>query len=293
MVPFPCLSLCMVPGRRVPDSSYRFWGNFFAQHGVAALIYDKRGVGQSTGNYEQASFDDLAGDALAAVELLRKRKDIKQIGMMGISQGGWICPLAASRSRDIKFLILDVGPSVTVEVQELNNVEYTLRAEEFTEQDIADALAYTRLVFKVAYTGEGKTELDALTASVRDKKWAEHVQLVESQKDLDDWRRIKYDPAPVLKKTMIPVLSIFGEKDVLVPPKENRDKMESFLKEAGNKDATIRVIPGVGHDMMSFQTLRGGEWKWPESFWVWPRRSLAFYQTIIEWLNERGIVGMK
>jgi pimeloyl-ACP methyl ester carboxylesterase len=287
--PWPVLVVVHGSGSQGRDDSfYRFWGEFFAEHGFAALIYDKRGVGHSTGDYQRASFDDLAGDAVAAVQLLRKRKDInvQQIGLFGISQGGWLAPLAASRSTDIKFLILDVGPAVTVEEQELNSVEYRMRNDEFSEQDIAEAVAYTKQVFKTAYSGEGKSELDALTARVRDKKWAEYVQLVESQKELDDWRRIRYDPAPVLKQIRIPVLSIFGEKDVLVPPKENREKMESYLKKAGNKDVTIHIIPEVGHDMTTFQTLRGGEWKWPEKFWVWPKRSRVFYETVIGWLNN-------
>ena len=291
--PYPVLVIVHGSGSQGrADSFYRFWGNFFARHGVAALLYDKRGVGQSSGNYEQATFDDLAGDALAAVALLAKRRDInhKQIGLFGISQGGWIAPLAASRSRDVGFLILDVGPAVTVEEQELNSVEYSMRDEEFSEQEIADALAYTKAVFKVAYTGEGKPELDALTQKARGSKWAEHVQLVESQKDLDDWRRIRYDPSSVLRQTKIPVLSIFGERDVLVPPKENRDKMESYLKEAGNRDVTIRVIPNAGHDMINFQTLRGGEWKWPDNFWVWQKKSLLFYETITGWLGGHGII---
>ncbi len=290
--PYPVLVIVHGSGAQGrAESYYRFWGNFFARQGVAALLYDKRGVGQSTGNFEQAGFDDLAGDALAAVELLRKRKDInkQQLGLFGISQGGWVAPLAASRTSDVKFLILNVGPAVTVEEQELDRVEYTLRREEFTAPEIAEALAYTKLLFKVAYTGEGKAELDALTKESRDKKWAEHVQLVTTQKDLDDWRLIKYDPAQVLMKTKIPVLSLFGEKDILVPPAENQEKMAGYLKQAGNTDVTIRVIPGVGHDMENFGSLKGGEWKWPENFWVWPKKSLLFYDTITGWLTAHGI----
>jgi hypothetical protein len=57
--------------------------------------YDKRGVGGSTGDWNTASFDDLAGDVVAAVEYLETRGDIDhgQIGLLGISQAGWIMPL--------------------------------------------------------------------------------------------------------------------------------------------------------------------------------------------------------
>lgn len=273
------------------DNYYNFWGRFFAWRGVAALIYDKRGVGSSTGDFNTAAFDDLAGDALAAVKLLRSRKDVnrEQIGLFGISQGGWIAPLAASRSNDIKFLILNVGPSVTVEEQELDRVEYTLRNNEVSETDIKEALKYTKQMFDAAYSGKGWTELDVFGKRLKEKEWSATLSIAESENDLAGWKRIRFDPAPILKQTKIPVLSLFGENDSLVPPKENRAKMEQYLKEAGNRDVTIRVIPKAGHDMESFGTLYRGEWKWPEKHWVWAKKSPLFYQTITEWLDERSI----
>ena len=50
------------------------WAEFFALHGVAGLTYDKRGVGASSGDWMRSSFQDLAGDALAALRLAQERK---------------------------------------------------------------------------------------------------------------------------------------------------------------------------------------------------------------------------
>jgi hypothetical protein len=54
-----------------------------------------------------ATFEDLAGDAVAAVGYLKTRRDIdaSQIRLLGCSQAGWIMPLAAIRAKDIAFLI--------------------------------------------------------------------------------------------------------------------------------------------------------------------------------------------
>ena len=91
--------------------------------GFAVLSYDKRGVGASTGVYPAVGtgnskelFALLAGDALAGVEFLKGHADIDpdRIGLVGWSQAGWIVPLAASRSDDIKFMVNVVGPTVTV-----------------------------------------------------------------------------------------------------------------------------------------------------------------------------------
>src|SRR5207237_4135224 len=84
--PFP--AVVMVHGSNAqPREPYLFLGaDYFARHGIAALIYDKRGVGESTGKWEGASFDDLAGDALAGVSFLASRREIarRQIGLYGI-----------------------------------------------------------------------------------------------------------------------------------------------------------------------------------------------------------------
>src|SRR6185312_10969022 len=93
---------------------YREAGEYFASQGIAALIYDKRGCGQSSGAYESLGpYENLVNDALSAVALLKKRREItpSQIGMWGLSQGTWISAAAASRSEDIKFVIA-VGASV-------------------------------------------------------------------------------------------------------------------------------------------------------------------------------------
>ncbi len=74
------------------------FARFLVRRGIAVLGYDKRGVGGSTGDWNTASFDDLAGDVVAAFEYLKSRSDIDraQIGLLGVSQAGWIMPLAAA-----------------------------------------------------------------------------------------------------------------------------------------------------------------------------------------------------
>ena len=99
--------------------------HFFLQHGFAVLRYDKRGTGESTGTYpdvgsiiedSEAMLNDLADDALAGVKYLKNHSLIDQnmIGVAGHSQGGWIAPLAASKSPDVAFAIALSGPTCTL-----------------------------------------------------------------------------------------------------------------------------------------------------------------------------------
>jgi hypothetical protein len=62
-----------------------------------------------------------------------------------------------------------------------------------------------------------------------------------------------------------------------------------LLDRAGNRDVTIRVIPGANHDMETFGRLEGGDWGWPERYWVWARRAPGFESTIESWLAARGL----
>jgi len=111
-------------GQQTKDSC-RFLADGFLSRGFATLCFDKRGVGQSTGTFVFVGardsipvFDDLASDMAAGVAFLRTRPEIdaKRIGLAGVSQAGWIMPIAAQKSRPA-FMVLMVGPTVSVGVE--------------------------------------------------------------------------------------------------------------------------------------------------------------------------------
>src|SRR4051794_6288535 len=88
--------------------------HFLVRRGMAVFGYDKRGVGGSSGDWKSASFEDLAGDVVAAFEYLKTRSDIEstQIGLLGVSQAGWVMPIAAVRAPGIAFLISISGAGI-------------------------------------------------------------------------------------------------------------------------------------------------------------------------------------
>ena len=152
---------------------FRHMAEFFAMHGVASLIYDKRGLGRSTGDWLRASFDDLAGDALAGVRMLKTRPgiDASRIGLFGASQSGWIVAHAASQSKDVAFIISQSGPGVSPEEQELYRSEAWLRADGFSEEEIRDAMKFIRQRYQAALTGEGWDALAETEREARNKSW--------------------------------------------------------------------------------------------------------------------------
>ncbi|HET9316013.1 MAG TPA: prolyl oligopeptidase family serine peptidase [Vicinamibacteria bacterium] len=123
--PFPAIVFGHGSGRQTKDEAMSVKSRM-TQAGFAVLRYDKRGVGQSTGTFEAPGLLNsdrllpiLAGDMVAGVDFLRSRPEIdpSRIGLMGISQAGWIIPLAAERSPHVRYMVLVVGPTVPVGIE--------------------------------------------------------------------------------------------------------------------------------------------------------------------------------
>jgi len=127
---------------------------WFAGRGIVALAYDKRGVGESTGNFKKVPFMELCGDGLAGLEHLKSRVEVdaKRIGVWGLSQGGWLGPLAASRSEDVAWVIAVSGPGVSPGEQMIFYYAQELRAEGLDERDVQEVSALRRKVWTYGET---------------------------------------------------------------------------------------------------------------------------------------------
>jgi alpha-beta hydrolase superfamily lysophospholipase len=278
--------------------TYRSFGEFLARNGIAAFIYDKRGVGESDGELGTATFDDLASDAAEAVRAVAARPNIdsRAIGLLGISQGGWLAPMAAQKCDSVSFLILVVGAATSVWNQELHRVAYTMRAgslnedqpDSFSIDEIADALEHTRLGFSVASNPERWGEWSESVTHAKAARWSAYVALDSSIEELQGWLRQHYDPAETLRRTTQPVLAMFGENDTYVPPRENVDRMRALLQEAGNRDVTLVVYPDCGHELIRNATLVGNEWDWPKGFWQWARRAPGVADSLVLWTLRKA-----
>ncbi|MDZ4864882.1 MAG: alpha/beta fold hydrolase [Gemmatimonadota bacterium] len=100
---------------------YDQWADSLARRGIAVLVPDKRGVGGSGGeskvrdNAAQSYLELLARDIVSGVQFLASRAEIdgRRIGLVGISQGGWVGPLAAAQDSSIAWLVLLSGPATS------------------------------------------------------------------------------------------------------------------------------------------------------------------------------------
>ncbi len=290
--PFP--AIVVVPGsgdQGIDTWLYRGYAATLARHGVAAAVYDKRGVGSSTGDYQTADLPSRAEDPAAIIDWLKghPRIDFNRLGLMGISQGGWISLLAANNNPSVSFVILNVGPAVPVWDQERHRVEYIIRADSFPQSAIDSALAYTDTMFASVGAPDGYARLGPLADICRAAPWGDYLSYAVSQEDLDTWLLERHDPAPTLKSFTRPLLALYGADDPLVPPAENVPLLKQYLTTAGNSSFEIVVFPDVGHNLEQNATLVGDAWDWPHSYWRWPRKPAGMWQTILDWVNENTL----
>ena len=225
----------------------------FAQKGIAALTYDKRK------DWMDSSFEDLAEDAASAFRYLRMRSEIDstKVGYLGASQGGWIAPLAASREPGASFLILFSGPAVTPAEHEFMRTREEARVEGASEEEIKKMVEGLHSQLAELRTEEARVEFE--------KQLGEWMAAGKS-KELEQseignprfllWYRsiMDYDPVPVLIQTKIPVLALYGELDLGVPPQENIEPLKKHLSEAGNKNLQVHVLPRANHVLLESKT---------------------------------------
>ena len=118
--PFPAVAMVHGSGASTRDE-FDVFTAYLALHGIAVLADDKRGVGESRGTYPgdlatDSTIDLLARDAERETRFLAHvaRIDRARVGLFGDSQAGWIVPLAAARDSDVRWVLLNSGPTTTV-----------------------------------------------------------------------------------------------------------------------------------------------------------------------------------
>jgi pimeloyl-ACP methyl ester carboxylesterase len=238
----------------------RMWAENFVAGGIAALVFDARGGGESTGIVNSNSFSDLANDVLAIVESLKTREDInpKQIGLFGFSNSCWTITLAASRSKDVGFLILQSMSGVPPWKQESFRAETQLRADNFPESTVKQGADFMRLKFEAARTGAGWEQIQKIINQAASERWLAYTNPPRSLERLQQsWPRLwSYDPGPALEKLKIPVLAYWGDKDTYVPAHESIAIFKQAMAKAGNKNYVVKVYPNGSHSLL--KTDSGG-----------------------------------
>ena len=275
--PFPVVVFVHGSGRESAVDSY-YNPYLFAAHGIAGLVYDKRGTGGSEGDYTQ-NFHVLSDDTAAAVAWLRTRPEVDPGGihLAGYSQGGWIAPLAATKT-EVRSLLLCYGPMVPVTGEDRWGYVYALERAGFGAEVVAEVDRINSIAGDIMDRREDRwQEFRKALEAAEGEPWFEAVAGSDSmlgfvsssplpwwamrlyawwlaRKDPPFIDRL-YDPVPTVTSLEMPSLWIFGGRDSSMPTGWSIAELETLI-EAG-RPIEIEVFPEAEHGILLFEENGG------------------------------------
>jgi alpha/beta superfamily hydrolase len=278
---FPVVILISGSGPQDRDESFMghkpflVLSDYLTRQGIGVLRFDDRGVGESTGNFGKATTEDFSKDVLSAIAYLKTRNDvdIKNIGLIGHSEGGIIAPLAANNSKDVAFMVLLASTGISG--TELS----VMQSKTLREFPVKDEVAYeknTRKAIAIVISNKGESEIKKeLTKHYNDFLRPILTSLnvpekninafIESQlkTSLQPWSRyfLQYNPADEIEKLQIPVLSLNGSKDTQVNAKINQEAIRQALIKGQNKDYKIVELENLNHFFQECETGKMDEYR--------------------------------
>lgn len=254
--PFPAvIVLHSASGGSRLDPFYDHLKAALPARGISVLVYDRRGSGESDGDFSTADFEDLAADGAAAFTYLRQRLDIDtaRIGLYGISQGGWIAPIVAIMEPAAAFLVIVSGCAVPPAAQMDYGAKYTLTEAGFPEEFQQRALALRHQVNEYYRGNLERNKLLEQIKEAEDKPWFKHAYIPRSDRLPEDvtlskwYYEMDYDPLPVWQDLKRPTLFFFGDRDRWVPISKSRSNYQDVT---AHMDAVKFVtLTGVDHLM--------------------------------------------
>jgi hypothetical protein len=240
--------------------------------GVGVFAFDKRGTGKSGGSYTQ-DYDVLADDVVAATAQARRLAGARlgRIGYWGGSQGGWVAPLAATRT-PVDFAIVCYGLAVDVIDEDQESIALQMREKGYPPEIVAEGLEVGHAaegLFMDDFKGSYK-DFDAMRAKYGKAPWYKDVQgdfsglilphtdaeLRAMAKDFDWHTPFYYDPMPVLRSGKTPQLWILGGEDFSAPSEETGMRIKSLITDG--KPFTLAVYPKAQHGIRLFDTEPDG-----------------------------------
>lgn len=266
--------------------------------GVAVFVYDKRGTGGSEGAYTQ-DFDVLAADAVAAMTTARELKPsgFSRAGYVGASQGGWVAPLAASRSA-VDYTVVLYGLAESALAEDREQVANDLRAEGYGEDVLAKAREVSDATATLMASGfsEGFDALHAVKRKYGDEPWFEHIQGEYTGRVLafPAWipegiaRRIamhydqgtswNHEPLPLLESLPIPQLWVIAADDMEAPNAETLRRIRALQSSAHPID--LAVFPHTDHGMFEFEQDNDGDR-------IPLRHADGYFALVADWIAQR------
>lgn len=233
---------------------YKFYADYFASLGIESMIFDKRGNGESTGNYETATYNDLIDDAISCLEFLKKREDVDEnrIGIWGFSQGATLLPLISAKSSILKFMVAKSPEVVSITESAAFSDSLRVIARNGSKDEGHIAAESHRTILKMLDGGSGFEDIEKFISSnaamypfMSNTGLYGNINITQNTFDGYYWKGRSERFYPYWGKIKIPTLVIYGEKDELI----NTVRNSALLTALANKNLEVKVFRNANHGL--------------------------------------------
>ena len=275
--PFPAVVLVSGSGPQDRNSTvfdhqpFLVLSDYLTRHGIAVLRYDDRGTGASEGVFKSATSIDFANDANAAFNFLSQQNGIdkKKVGIAGHSEGGMIAPMVATQNKKVGFVVMIAGPALPIDSLMYEQIRLTMEASNTPEIAIKNQLVFNHQLFNYLKAmptyDKANAGLDSFVKQVVIGQMGNDtnglfVAVAAQAKQLHSvvtpWFHyfINYQPKSNLSYLKMPVLALYGEKDLQVRAVSNAAVLQTILEKSKNKVFKVYTFPNLNHLMQTATT---------------------------------------
>ena len=255
-------------------SSSRSEAILFAQKGYTTFHYDKRGTGNSEGDWTSSTIEELSFDDIYAINYFSNKTQIpiSKIGIKGSSQGASKVPYILNKLPDLNYGIVVSCPGVTLLESDLNYWKNSNSNE--IGDDIDEAVNFQGDVFRFIAGTLSKNDLEKLIKRKKDKDWFKNIWIPNlDEVKTDD--KLNYSPIPYFEKVNQPILIVQGTKDEIIPVESSQIIAEA-LKKANNDDFEVHLLEGASHSM---------NYVGKSDFPYWSKLHSDYLETLYNWMS--------
>jgi len=251
----------------------RLLADAMLKQGFAVVRYDKRGAGESTGDLDKATTEDLASDTLAIIRHLRGRDEVDpdRIAIVGHGEGGVIGYILAGAEDGPACVVSLAGAGIdgrgVINDQLVTNMRWLETPEEGIRdmRDLQDAFLMS--VIEDAPRDKQREMLTDLTY----RQYGGQVSMLRAEQIAEtslEWFHLPWtktfltlDPSEKLGKAKRPVLVLLGALDIEVSDERNAEPLRKAIERSGVAGSEVRVLPGKNHHFQNAETGWYGEYE--------------------------------
>jgi alpha-beta hydrolase superfamily lysophospholipase len=245
--PYPAVFFLHGGGAQYLNNEPTDFARMLVAQGIAALVYDKRGTGNSGGDFSSSTFADFVADGQAAYRYLASRPDIRadRVGVLGFSQGGRLAPIVAS-TLPLAAAISVSGPAVPAAEQRLFAMRNAMLQQGQPQETVDRALTLWRAQFDAITNGTPLAALDETIAASRVPRGL--LPPLSSQFVTNPiLNSFRFNGDSLTRTLRVPFLSLLGSADAIVPVEPTVSTLRTLLGPDRPGSFEIVVLDGATH----------------------------------------------